>query len=110
MVRDKKIFKEHLSMVVLSILRARSMYGYRLAQAVKERSAGLLELKEGALYPTLHRLVKEGYLTSEWGDSASGPRRRYYRLTTKGRKVQEEMVEKWKQFSGLIDQLVGVTA
>jgi DNA-binding PadR family transcriptional regulator len=108
MSKENGVFKDHLSMVVLSILKTRRMYGYELAQAVKLRSTGLLELREGVLYPMLHRMVGEGYVVSEWGDSKSGPRRRYYMITAKGRKKQQSMVGEWQQFAGVIDQLVGV--
>jgi PadR family transcriptional regulator PadR len=108
MSKENRVFKDHLSMVVLSILKTRKMYGYELAQAVKVRSTGLLELREGVLYPLLHRMVKEGFMVSEWGDSQSGPRRRYYQITAKGKKAQQSMVGHWQQFSGVIDQLVGV--
>lgn len=108
MSRENQVFKDHLSMVVLSILKTRRMYGYELAQAVKLRSTGLLELREGVLYPLLHRMVKQGLVVSEWGDSQSGPRRRYYQITAKGRKSQQSMVDEWQRFSGVIDQLVGV--
>jgi len=106
MTRNKQVFNDHLSMVVLSILKHRRMYGYELAQAVKNRSTGLLELREGVLYPMLHRMVKEGWVKSEWGNAESGPRRRYYQLTSKGKTAQQELLNKWKKFSGVINQLV----
>ena len=107
MSQDARVFREHLSVIVLSALRGGPMYGYELAQAVKARSSGLLELREGVLYPALHRMVEGGLLTAQWGDSEKGPRRRYYRLTGKGKNVRHRQVNEWRQFASVIDRLVG---
>ena len=107
MAREPQIFKDHLSLIVLSVLRSGSMYGYELVQAVKARSDNALDLREGVVYPLLHRLVADGLLASQWGDSEKGPRRRYYSLTAKGRSVREQQADQWHAFAGAVNRVIG---
>lgn len=100
-------FRDHLSLILLSLLKSRAMYGYELAQAVKTKSQGLIDLREGVLYPALHKMVEDGMLESEWGEGENGPRRRYYKVTSKGRKVQAKQREAWLGFSEALQRVLG---
>ena len=73
--------------IILALLAERPMYGYEMVKLVNARSGGLLEWKEGPLYPTLHRLEGEGLLKAEWRENApTGKQRKYYRITGSGRR------------------------
>jgi transcriptional regulator len=65
------------------------MHGYLLAQTIRQNSDDLLQVEEGSLYPALQRMLKAGWLSAEWGVSASNRRVRVYRITAAGRKRLE---------------------
>jgi PadR family transcriptional regulator PadR len=73
------------------------MYGYEISQQLDQRSAGYFEMKEGLLYPALHRMQQNGWLTTEWR-SVDGRRRKYYQLTSLGQDVLGEQAAEWKRF------------
>ena len=72
--------------MVLSILAGGESYGYEILQQVALLSNGEIQWSDGMLYPVLHRLEKDGLVTSRWEAADSGRRRKYYRLSAKGRK------------------------
>ncbi len=94
-------------MLVLTVIADGELYGYEIAQKVRERSGGAFAPSEGSLYPTLHRLEIEGALEATWRESDRGPRRRYYRLTEKGQGLAAEARAEWTAFVGAIS---GVTS
>jgi PadR family transcriptional regulator PadR len=83
--------------LILHLLRERPMYGYEISQQLDQRSAGYFEMKEGLLYPALHRMQQNGWLTTEWR-SVDGRRRKYYQLTSLGQDVLGEQAAEWKRF------------
>ncbi len=72
-------------LLVLALLDAQDMYGYQIIKELKARSENVFELKEGSLYPVLHTMETQRLVTSYERDSENGRRRRYYRITKKGR-------------------------
>jgi len=76
-------------MLILRTLAQGPLHGYGVAQYIKQRSAEVLQVGEGSLYPALQRLQVKGYVTAEWGESDSGRRARYYRLTRQGKQQLE---------------------
>jgi len=91
--------------VVLSILAAGESYGYAIIQEVSERSGGEVEWTEGMLYPVLHRLEKEGLITSSWQVGDSGRRRKYYHLNKQGRTALAAEQSQWRVVDALLGQL-----
>ena len=91
--------------LVLSILSNGESYGYALIQKVRVCSDDRLKWTDGMLYPVLHRLQKRGYISSRWGKGDGGPRRRYYKLTAKGKRALEKQREQWKAVNETLDQL-----
>lgn len=86
-----------VSLVLLGVLaRAKKpMYGYQIAKQLDETGEGVLSGKQSALYPVLRNLSSAGLLISQVEPSVSGPPRRYYRITTLGRRVLEEWTYAW---------------
>ena len=70
--------------LVLAILKRGESYGYQIIRKVREVSRGTMEWSDGMLYPVLHRLEKEGLITSQWKMSEEGRPRRYYTITKNG--------------------------
>jgi PadR family transcriptional regulator PadR len=95
-----------LTTLVLSVLGREPLYGYEIAKEIRERTGGLLHLKEGSLYPSLHWMEREGFLSPKWVDAERGPRRKYYHLTRKGRTVLAKRRSKWQQFRDAVDTIV----
>ncbi len=100
---SSELIKGSVVPIVLSLLTDRPMYGYEIVKVVNARTNGLFEWKEGTLYPTLHRLQGAGFIKSEWSDApkakAPGRKRKYYRLTLKGKRELASRTNEWKQFS-----------
>jgi PadR family transcriptional regulator PadR len=82
--------------LVLAILREAESYGYAIRKRVGELSGGELEWTDGMLYPVLHRLERNGFVKAVWGESESGRRRRYYRLTSRGEAELASQRRQWQ--------------
>ena len=94
-----KLQKGCTETLVLSLLANESMYGYQLVREIDQRSNGYFRLKEGTLYPALHRLEREGLLDGRWEESPSRQSRRYYHITPAGLDRLESMLQEWGLFS-----------
>ena len=90
---------------VLAILAEGESYGYEILRRVREISGGRIEWAEGALYPMLHRLEKQGYIESFWVQPESGRRRKYYRLLPKGERENDAERRQWKLADALLREL-----
>ncbi len=93
-----QIRKGSTETLILSLLAEEPMYGYQISQELRHRSGGYFEMKEGLLYPTLHRMAQEGLLTSEWRETGTARRRKYYAITDKGRRALSEQTTEWRTF------------
>jgi PadR family transcriptional regulator PadR len=104
---SKELLKGTLRTIVLKLLAEEGrMYGYEITQKVKDLTQNKIQLTEGALYPTLHKLEAEGYLFSE--EVEIGKRmRKYYRLTPTGSGAATEMVREFAEFMGTMKLLLG---
>lgn len=92
---DKDLVAASATPLVLAILAEGESYGYAVLQQVRELSGGELEWTDGMLYPLLHRLVRLGYVTTEWRTSPEGRRRRYCVITDAGRAALAEQRRQW---------------
>jgi DNA-binding PadR family transcriptional regulator len=105
-----QLLKGTTPLLVLTVLRDGELYGYEIAQRIRERSGGAFALSEGSLYPALHSLEAEHALESEWRESDKGPRRRYYRLTDKGGALLADHEAEWDSFArGVARTVAGPT-
>lgn len=80
------VLKGTLEMLVLQTLTVQTMHGYAIVQHIKRLTSDSLRLEAGSLYPALERLEKKGWVKSNWDDSPTGRRARYYTITAAGRK------------------------
>lgn len=103
---NKELLKGSSTTVILVILNRREMYGYELIKEIEKESKGAFGYKEGTLYPVLHRLEKQGAIQSRWEETDSARKRKFYRITPKGRKVLAEKKQEWVAFRSAIDRLV----
>lgn len=109
MIRSQ-LLKGTVPFLVLSVLADGELYGYQIAQRIRERSGAFLAPSEGSLYPALHRLERDGAVVAEWRASDVGPRRRYYSLTHAGERLLAEARAEWQTFAGVVTAVSGGTA
>lgn len=84
-------------MLVLAVLAEQPAHGYAVLEILKERSAGVVDLPEGTVYPALHRLEAAGLLASQW-DRSTGRKRRVYTVTKRGQSVLSAEQTEWHRF------------
>jgi DNA-binding PadR family transcriptional regulator len=92
---DKDLVAASATPLVLGILSDGALYGYAILKRVSELSGGRMEWTDGMLYPLLHRLERLGYVSSSWGTSDAGRRRKTYAITAAGRGVLAERQKQW---------------
>jgi DNA-binding PadR family transcriptional regulator len=92
---DKDLVAASATPLVLAILAERESYGYAILKRVRELSAGDLQWTDGMLYPLLHRLLRLGYVTTEWRTPPEGRRRKYYAITDEGRATLADQQRQW---------------
>ncbi|MBN9238354.1 MAG: PadR family transcriptional regulator [Micrococcales bacterium 70-64] len=93
---DKDLVAAMATPLVLAILLEGASYGYAILKRVRELSGGELEWTDGMLYPLLHRLERLGYVSTEWGESPEGRRRKYYEITAGGREQLADQRRQWE--------------
>ena len=93
-------------MLILRVLRSGPLHGYAIAQRIRQLSDAVLEAEEGSLYPTLQRLLLEGWVRAEWGTSETNRRVRLYELTPEGQKQLKREVVEYKQVSAAIQAIL----
>lgn len=104
---DSRLLTGALDMLILDVLGRGDSYGHQISRSVMGRSDGYFELKEGSLYPALHRLERQGILKSYWIRTGEGRRRKYYHLTAKGRNALEEKQQSWTDFTAAVNGVLG---
>jgi transcriptional regulator len=95
-----------LDMLILRTLRWGPQHGHGIGQAIRRQSQELLRVETGSLYPALHRLVKRGWLKSEWGVSEGNQRAKFYRLTPSGRAQLIREQDRWSQLVRAIGRIM----
>ena len=94
--------KGALEICVLSQLAQGDKYGYELTERISEQ----MSIASGTLYPILRKLKADEYVTTYLVESESGPARKYYKLTEKGYRYQEELLKEWKEFIEAVERLI----
>ncbi len=102
----KELSKGSSSLLVLSVLEGKDMYGYQIIKEIELRSEKVFSFKEGTLYPILHSFENNGYVKSYWDESEQGRKRKYYKITKKGLKALEESKEEWKAYSAAVGKVI----
>jgi len=95
-----------LDMMVLKILALEPLHGWAISQRLKQLSGDVLQVSDGSLYPALHKLEQEGWITAEWKPSENNRRAKFYSLTRPGRRQLEREASSWKRLSAAISDVV----
>ena len=102
---NKDLIAASSTPIVLAILAEDDSYGYAILQRVRELSGGRMEWTDGMLYPVLHRLERVGNVAARWEVAESGRRRKYYRITSRGR---EQLADERRQWQAVDATLRGI--
>lgn len=100
------LLRGHTDTMILKLLMSSDKYGYEIAKLIYANSNGEYELKEATMYSSLKRLEKDGNITSYWGDESQGGRRKYYKITEKGKFTYFENKKNWEYAKEILDQLL----
>lgn len=106
---DTELLKGTLSLLILSLLSRKVMYGYEIAATVHNDTDGAFRWREGSLYPALHKLEQAKLIAGEWEEKETGRKRRYYRLTAKGRAVLAEKTAAWAELCRAVNRVLEVS-
>ena len=104
--KKTELLQGTLDMLILKTVALGRIHGYGISQRLRQLSKEILDVRQGSLYPALHRLERRGWIASEWGDSDNNRRAKYYQLTRKGRKQLEVEESNWEQLAGAVRQVL----
>lgn len=100
------LIRGHINTIILRSLYDGDKYGYEIIAEIERKSHGQYSLKQPSLYSALKRLEREGYITSYWGGSVAGGRRKYFSLTDAGKEISERNQSEWEYSRTVIDSLI----
>lgn len=100
------LLRGHTDTIILKFLHGGDKYGYEITKLVYELSDHEYELKEATMYSSLKRLEHDGHIISYWGDETQGGRRKYYRITTRGKNQYEENKRNWQYAQMILEKLL----
>jgi PadR family transcriptional regulator PadR len=95
-----------LDLLVLKILALQPLNGWAISQRLKQISGNVLQVSDGSLYPALHKLEQEGWISAEWKPSENNRRAKFYSLTRLGRRQLENEAANWDRLSAAISNIV----
>ncbi|MEY8355720.1 helix-turn-helix transcriptional regulator [Lachnospiraceae bacterium 54-53] len=104
---DKRYMALGTSMLVLKLLKQKSMYGYQIIGELEQQSRNVFQLQEGTLYPILHALEQQGAVTSYQQTADNGRIRKYYAITPHGQKLLEDKSKEWEVYQAAVNQVMG---
>jgi len=106
MSKPSDLVQGTLDLLLLKILALEPMHGWAISLRLKSISGDVLQVSEGSLYPALHKLEQEGWITAEWKQTENNRRAKFYSLTRLGRKVLESETANWQRLSSAISSVV----
>jgi PadR family transcriptional regulator, regulatory protein PadR len=95
-----------LDLLILKVIGLEPMHGWAIGQRIRQISGEVLQVGQSALYPSLHKLEQNGWITSEWAVSENNRRAKYYTLTKAGRKILDQEAKQWERLAAAISQVV----
>lgn len=109
MSKPSDLVQGTLDLLLLKILALEPLHGWAVSQRLKQVSGDILQVSDGSLYPSLHKLEQEGWIAAEWKTSELGRRAKFYSLTKLGREHLEQEAANWERLSSAISYVVRLT-
>ena len=103
---NRELKKGSAELLVLSFLEVRPRHGYEIGKLIETHSKKRIQFRIGSLYPILFRLEQKGLISGRWVEKSGERRRRYYRITSEGRRVLSRQRTAWEEFVSTINQLL----
>ena len=104
---NRELKKGSAGLLILSLLEHRRRHGYEISKLIEQRSEGVLQFNVASFYPLLYRLEERGFIEGRWVEKAGQRRKRYYRVTAKGRVVLKEQRSTWANFVVAVNRIAG---
>ena len=101
-MRPSDLIQGTLDVLILKSLATESRHGWAIAKRIQTVSGDVLQIKQGSLYPALHRLEQQGMIRAEWGESETGREVKFYSLTKGGRAQLDAELNQWERLSAAI--------
>jgi PadR family transcriptional regulator, regulatory protein PadR len=95
-----------LDLLILKTLALAALHGWAISERLHQVSGATLDIRQGSLYPALHRLERRGLIKARWGTSENNRRAKYYELTKRGRAHLETEISEWRKLSAIIAQVI----
>ena len=95
-----------LDLLILKALALEPQHGWAVSERVQQMSSDMLQVKQGSLYPALHRLERRGWIKAKWSTTDNNRRAKYYDLTRTGRKELDAQTESWRKLSSAVAQVL----
>ena len=106
MSRPTDLVQGTLDLLILTIVAVEPAHGWAIAQRIRQMSDDVLQVGESALYPALHKLEQQGWITAEWKQSENNRRAKFYALTRAGREALVREAHQWERLSDAISLIV----
>ena len=106
MSKPSDLVQGTLDLLLLKIVALEPLHGWAIAQRLKQVSGDVLQVSEGSLYPALHKLEQEGWITAKWQVAETGRRAKFYTLSRAGRRALEREAANWERLSAAISRVV----
>lgn len=104
---SSEILRGNTETIILAILNTKDSYGYEIMKTIIEGGKGLFTIKDATVYTAFKRMEKDELITSYWGDGEGGARRKYYRITEKGKDMYAQKVAEWHEIQVVLNNLIG---
>ena len=102
---DRELKRGSTELLILSLVEYRARHGYEISKLIEDRSGGVLTFNVASFYPLLYRLEQRGLIAGRWVERAGQRRRRYYKLTTSGKKMLKAQRSTWRDFVNAIQRI-----
>ena len=106
MSKPSDLLQGTLDLLLLKILVLQPMHGWAIGQRLKQISGDVLQVSEGSLYPALHKLEQEGWITAEWKPTENNRRAKFYSLTRLGRRQLDKETANWNRLSSAVAHII----
>ena len=106
MSKPNDLVQGTLDLLLLKILALQPLHGWAISRRLRSISGDILQVSEGSLYPALHKLEQEGWITAEWKQTENNRRAKFYSLTPLGRKQLESEAASWDLLSSAISRVI----
>ncbi|MBV8906073.1 MAG: PadR family transcriptional regulator [Acidobacteriia bacterium] len=95
-----------LDLLILRTLALGPQHGWAISERIQQVSSEVLQVRQGSLYPALHRLERRGWIKARWGASENNRRAKYYELTRSGRKQLNSETDSWRKLAAAVGQIL----